>query len=209
MTKYPRTKRLYADGDVGDDLVMEDLSRIQAGEIVVTAKMDGECTTMYPDAIHARSLEEYIGADRSFAKSLHATVAHRIPEGTRICGENLQARHTILYKNLRSYFYMFSAWEGDVCLSWGETEALAEELGLEMVPVLYRGPWNDWEISRLMTVENVEGDPLEGIVVRASGKIVMKDFGELVGKIVKPAFSQAVNDSDHWRKGPLVMNGLR
>ncbi len=71
-------------------------------------------------------------------------MGYRIPEGWRICGENVYACHSIHYIALTSYFYVFSIWnEKNECLSWDATVAWCKKLGLAHVPLLYRGPYNE------------------------------------------------------------------
>ncbi len=43
-----------------------------------------------------------------------------------IFGENMYGIHSIAYKNLESYFYVFAVREGDVWLSWEEVKFYAE-----------------------------------------------------------------------------------
>ena len=84
--------------------------------------MDGENTSLYQNAYHARSVESRGHPSRSRVKSFHAQIQGDIPSGWRICGENLYATHSIKYENLKSYFLGFSVWnEQNMCLSWEET----------------------------------------------------------------------------------------
>ena len=56
--KYPRTWHLpWSPGATADDRVLDSVSHFYGREIVVTTKMDGECTTMYSDFLHARSID--------------------------------------------------------------------------------------------------------------------------------------------------------
>jgi len=159
-----------------DDRVLASLDGFVNKEVVVTIKMDGENTTMYKDYIHARSLEYSSREDRNWMRSLHASVAHDIPEGWRICGEQLYAEHSIHYYDLPSYFLIYSIWnDKNVCLSWDETKEWAELLGLEMVKEIYRGSWNELFIRTLYN-EKVDRDLIEGHVVRITGAFPYKDY---------------------------------
>ena len=101
-----------------DDRMHADVEQFRGTTIVVTTKMDGENTTMYRDGIHARSLDYKRHPSRDWVKNLHGKIAHEIPEGFRICGENLFAKHSIHYTNLPSYFMVFSVWDRCTCLAW-------------------------------------------------------------------------------------------
>lgn len=59
---------------------------------------------------HACSSSRYTPS-RDWIKALHGQIAHEIPEGWRLCGENLYARHSIAYDALPSYFTLFSIWD--------------------------------------------------------------------------------------------------
>lgn len=57
-THYPRTPHLpWSPGASADDVRVADLSGFAGIEVVVTEKLDGENTTLYPDGLHARSLD--------------------------------------------------------------------------------------------------------------------------------------------------------
>lgn len=50
-------------------------------EVVVTEKIDGENTTMYPDHIHARSLDSNHHPSRNIVKQLHGQVNYPSHKG--------------------------------------------------------------------------------------------------------------------------------
>lgn len=205
--KYPRTYHLpWSPGVTKDDRVLEDLTDLRdASDIVVTLKMDGENTTLYRDYVHARSIDYNSHPSRSLVKSLHASIAHDIPEGWRICGENLQAVHSIKYSNLKSYFQVFSIWDQDNhCLSWDSTKEWVALLGLETVPVLYRGPWDE-AVIRSLHRESRDGDLCEGYVVRVADVFAYRDFRTKVAKYVRAAHVQS---HGHWMRAAVVPNGL-
>lgn len=202
--KYPRTAHLpWSQGIVGDDLILADLSVFAGHEVVVTEKMDGENATLYRDGLHARSLESAHHPSRSWVKALWAGIAHAIPPGWRLCGENLYARHSIAYHHLPSYFLLFSIWdECNACLSWDETCRWAARLGLELVPVLYRGVWDEARIKSLYQPV-IAGDECEGYVVRLAGAFPFDAFGTSVGKFVRPAHVQT---DGHWMHQQIAVN---
>jgi hypothetical protein len=205
--KYPRTYHLpWSPGVKKDDRVMESLRGFVGKEVVATVKMDGENTTMYSDYIHARSLSANPHPSRNWVKQLHSTIQHNIPDDWRICGENLYAEHSIAYKNLDSWFQLFSVWnERNVCLSWDETVEWAALLGLKMVPILYRGPWNEKLIQSLYQ-EKHGGDVSEGYVVRIADPFPYSDFKNIAGKYVR---KDHVQTHGHWMRSKLTVNGLK
>jgi len=91
--KYPRTPHLsFSSGINEDDVKLDRHSIFNNCQVVVTEKLDGENTTLYRDYIHARSLDSRHHPSRAWVKALQASIGHEIPEGWRICGENLYAR---------------------------------------------------------------------------------------------------------------------
>lgn len=204
--KYPRTYHVPdSPGATSDDRVMAsaDFNRIfDAKDVVVTEKMDGECTTLYRDYLHARSLEYQAHESRDWIRALHARVAHEIPETWRICGENLYARHSIAYRNLPSYFMVFSIWDGLRCLPWDETTEWCKMLDLHYVPTLYRG--NDFPSSVAWRRTN-RGEEIEGWVVRLASDFHYSAFRRSVAKYVR---ANHVQSGSHWMHGRVIPNGL-
>lgn len=204
--KYPRTYHFpWSPGRSDDDKVLHVLDNFIGQDVVVTAKMDGECTTMYNDYIHARSMTYETHPSRSWVRALHGMIKHDIPKRWRVCGENLYARHSIEYKRLDSYFQVFSIWsDKNVCLNWDDTVEWASLLNLKTVPVLYRGPWDEKKIEKLSVTE-LHGDPCEGYVVRIAGSFHYKEFRTRVAKYVR---ADHVQSTEHWKHSQVVPNGV-
>lgn len=205
--KFPRTFHLpWSPGVSSDDRVMESVSGFENEEVVATVKMDGEQTTMYRDGFHARSLDTPSHPSRDWLWKVHREVGHEIPEGWRICGENLYAKHSIHYRNLPSHFLVFGIWnEKNVCLSWDETVEWAALLGQRTVPVLWRGPWARSAVEGL-GVQTYDGDPCEGYVVRVARAFHFKEFRNVVGKVVR---SNHVHTHGHWMREAVTPNTLK
>lgn len=204
--KYPRTHHLpWSPGVNSDDRVLESLEVFEGKEVVITVKMDGENTTLYNDHIHARSIDSG-GADwRTWAKTIWAKTGWQIPEGWRVCAENLQAKHSIKYTDLPSFLMMFSIWnEKNVCLSWDETLEWASLLELEVVPTVYRGTWDEQLVKDIHRQEHA-GSPCEGYVVRLVESFHYKDFKRCVGKYVR---MDHVATSRHWKWARREWNQL-
>jgi len=99
--KYSRTHHLpWSPGITDDDRVLTSLNPFIGNRVIVTAKQDGECTTIYSDYSHARSVDSGNHPSRAYIRYLQGKIGHDIPEGWRVCGENLYAQHSIAYENL-------------------------------------------------------------------------------------------------------------
>lgn len=209
--KYPRTKHLpHSLGATSDDKILKDTSCFNNKTVMITEKMDGENSTLGSDYYHARSLDSKDHPSRSWIKQFHASIKNDIPIGWRICGENLYAKHSIGYDNLKSYFYCFSIWDDtNYCLSWKDTVEFCQLLGIEHVPMLRDDfMWTEW-IPRLMEDHDWTGyDPatMEGYVVRNADGFHYKDFGDNVAKFVRPNHVQP--NAKHWFRSALEINKL-
>ena len=201
--KYPRTPHLpWSPGATADDVRLVDLRALEGREVVVTEKLDGENTTLYRDGLHARSLDSAHHPSRSRLKALHGRVASQIPEGWRVCGENVFARHSIEYRALEGCFYAFSVWAAERCLSWDETVRFTtERLGVPTPRVLHRGIFDARALRKL----KVERDRVEGYVVRLADGFAFADFEHSVAKWVR---SEHVTTDAHWMQSDVVPNGL-
>lgn len=204
--KYPRTPHLpWSEKLTKDDRMLESIDQFVGQEVVVTIKMDGENTTMYKDHIHARSLDSAHHPSRDWVKGLWGNISWMLDDKDRICGENLYAKHTIHYKNLKSYFNVFSWWREDYCLSWDETVDMCELLNLQHVPVLYHGIFDYDHIRDLYKIEH-NGDPCEGYVIRLAKGFSYEDFGKSMGKFVSSRF--IIGDT-HWMHDKVTPNELK
>lgn len=207
-TKYPRTFHLpWSPGSTSDDKVLVSTDHFVGQEVVVTEKLDGECTTMYPGGyLHARSLDSTSHPSQSWCRSLAARVGQDIPKGFRVCGENVFARHSIGYDRLPSYFLVFGIYEDETCLSWDSTVEWCELLGLTPAPVLYRGQWDEDAIKAAFDGSSAYGDTGEGYVVRVSQAFRYEAFSVSLAKWVR---SGHVQTDTHWKSQAIVPNGLK
>lgn len=212
-TKYPRTFHVaWSLGATDDDktLTMEETESMFKGkQVVVTEKLDGENTSIYSDGTcHARSLDSGHHASRSVVKALAAEVGSKLPEGWRLLGENLYAKHSIEYTELSGYFVLFGVANKDnFAVSWYYVAKWAEELNIPLAPVIYQGIWDAKKIKALYPFNSkVGGSVAEGYVVRTEDAFWMKDFNKNVAKFVR---ANHVTTDKHWSQGTVVPNKLK
>ena len=205
LVKYPRTPHLsFSPGFTKDDVILSN-HFFENMRVIVTEKLDGECTSFYKNSCHARSTDSKPHPSRTWIKNLWATIRHDIPEGFRICGENLYAKHSIFYEDLESFFYVFSIWNDSECLSWNDSKEFCQLLNLTHVPVLYEGLWDE-ELIRKLYKPVRENHFMEGFVVRNAEKFDYNDFGKNVAKFVRKGHVQT---DEHWMTQEVVPNKLR
>jgi hypothetical protein len=205
--KHPRTFHVHWSETISDDdKRLLNNENFEGKHVVITVKLDGEQTTWYNDYMHARSLEYSTHPSRKFVKGMWSQVAYLIPEGWRVCGENVYAKHAIEYHNLESYFYVHSIWnEKNICLSWEETKEYATLLGLQTVPELYCGVFNEKIIRSLYSPE-INGDRCEGYVIRNIEEFRYSEYKRNVAKFVSGDFKVS---HGHWIKNVVVPNKLK
>lgn len=203
--RYPRTPHVpWSPGATSDDVRLGGLEGFEGREVVITEKMDGENTTLYRDGLHARSLDSAHHPSRAWIKSFHGRVRELIPEGWRVSGENMFARHSIVYDRLDSWFYVFSVWdETDRCLDWEATVRFATELGAPVPRVLWRGVL-DRRALKQIAAWKLDLTRQEGYVIRSVAAFSRAEFTQNVAKWVRRGHVQT---DEHWMRGPVVENG--
>lgn len=204
--KYPRTHHVpWSPGMNSDDRMLPDMSLYHGKRVVVTEKMDGENTTMYADHIHARSIDSGGHPSRNWVKNYWSQICGDIPEGWRICGENLFAEHSIHYDQLESYFLGFSIWDNmNNCLSWDYTLEWFTLMGIKHVPVLYDGVYDEKLIKSLWN--DKQWNTNEGYIIRLADGFNYKDFRHSIAKFVRKGHVQT---NKHWMHGQRVIpNGV-
>lgn len=206
--KYPRTYHLpWSPGTTSDDKIMHDISPLIGKKMVITEKMDGENTNMYRDRIHARSIDSKDHDSRHWVKGLWGSIKNEIPDGWRICGENLYAKHSILYDELPTYFMVFSIWdENNMCLSWDDTVKISNMLGLETVPVLGIYEFDEKHLRSLGDLFASQSSKKEGYVIRNQEAFHYDDFAENAAKWVR---AKHVTTDQHWMFQQIVPNKLK
>lgn len=206
--KYNRTFHLdWSPGLQNDDKRQEDYSVLENSPlgIVVTIKMDGENTNMYSDRIHARSIDSKDHPSRHYVKGIWGEIKHLIPEGWRVCGENIYAKHSIFYGNLESYFQVFSIWDdSNTCLSYDDTLLLCDKLGLLHVPVIYEGPYDEKYLKNVPNLSVMKDQ--EGYVVRTRGSFKYEDYNKNAAKYVR---KNHITTDSHWLEQKVVPNRLK
>ena len=202
--KYPRTFHLpYSETITDDDKrLSSDEHFKQMDCVVVTEKMDGQNQTVYSDGYyHARSVD---GKDKSWDKWFKQYIqkwCRDIPNGYRVCGECLFAKHSIDYyfPNDGYLFQMFSMYDNNnVCLSWEQTWMWCDLLGLKQVNVIYFGKYNkDIILTAFEKYKQKQNREVEGFVIRNVDSFHYDDFSKNVAKYVR---KNHVQTNEHWTK---------
>lgn len=162
-------------------------------------------SSIYKDYFHARSLTDDSHASRDWLKNFASGIQFELPDNMRICGENLFAEHSIHYTNLESYFYGFSLWRDNVCLSWDDTTEWFDILGIYTVPVIFEGIYNEEEIKRLYK-PMFKDNEMEGWVIRLRNEFNYSNFRRSVAKFVRA--NHIRNVKHNWKTQRIIKNEL-
>lgn len=202
---YPKTPHLpFSPGVNPDDTRISDCKHLLEAEVVVTEKLDGGNCCLKDGQVFGRTHAQPASHESfSAVKELAANLGPQL-EGVQLFGENMQAVHSIEYGNLQSFFYVFAARRGNSWLSWDETTRLAEDLGLPMVPLVFRGKFDSperlqkcletWKAEKSAVGADVEA---EGFVVRRSAAIHEKAFQDEVAKFVR---ANHIQTDEAWKR---------
>ena len=202
--KYPKTYHLeWSKGANDDDKVQDDLSGIIDCPIVITEKLDGSNSCITKGGVYGRSHVEYSRNpwDREMWNT-HTRIGDSLHDGLQIFGENMEGIHSIEYKNLKSYFYVFGIRENSEWLSWKEVKEYSYLLDLPVVPTLFKGIVESKSDLKKLTESLMQNDSklggeLEGLVVRKQDGFHDLDFSTSVLKMVR---SNHVQTDEHWKR---------
>lgn len=207
--KFPRTFHFnWSESVSSNDKRHLTIDQFKNKEVIGTIKRDGENTSCYTDYLHARSIDSKDHESRHWMKQYHNTFKNNIPENWIVCGENLFAKHSILYNNLKTYFEVFAIFDNErILLSWQDIEIWCELLNLTHVPVFYKGIFDIDKInSAYEEYKNNSLDPVEGYVIRLSNSFPHSDYSKYTGKYVRANHIQTDN---HWLHSKIIQNKIK
>ncbi|MFN8671452.1 MAG: RNA ligase family protein [Candidatus Sericytochromatia bacterium] len=200
--KYGRTYHFpFSEGATNDDKIQKNWHRILDNDIVMTEKLDGENTCLKNSGIYARS---HAAPTKNPWSVNMLPIWNRIKDSLgdlNIFGENLYGVHSIEYKNLKDFFYVFAIRENDKWLSWEEVKFYAEALDLLVVPEIKIGKFTEKLIKKEIADNLLLGSRLngecEGFVFRNINSFSVTDFSTNVLKYVR---KNHIKTDEHWTK---------
>jgi ATP-dependent RNA circularization protein (DNA/RNA ligase family) len=216
--KYEKTFRLNLPGfEVPHKLAIskEDEKHLFAGRIVIEEKVDGANTGIIRIKDHYRlqkrgslvdtSEHEQFNRFKSWASDNYDKIM-QIPIDTIIYGEFMYAQHNIFYDQLPDWFLVFEIWDIKKQRYWDyfSRNEFCVKTGFSEVPFINSGFANKLDIIKLIPKVSSYGPRAEGIVIK---KYTKKDY--MRAKIVWPDFMKELDESDHWKKGPIRLNKLK
>lgn len=233
--KYPSTRHLlplYWQSERGtaeertgrDDTGLTEVDSFLDTPLVATIKMDGSNAMLVKDhenPVRARNGTDARHESFDMLKDLYwdHDVYAVIPDHLQVFGEWLYAKHSIKYEDdtaLRSYFQVFGVFDTryNLWLSWPEVEYWANQIDFPTTPVVEEAALdstvyeNEHEFVEKFTTlaERVVDAGHEGIVIRRKFPFHYGQFGEALGKYVRP---NHVRTDEHWSHQQVEQNELR
>lgn len=214
--KYGRTYHFpFSPGTTSDDRINYDYwNDVQKMEtIVLTEKLDGENNCMNKNGVFARS--HAAPTTSAWAQEIRQRwqILKNDLGDIELFGENLYAIHSIEYKRIEHYYYVFAVRCMDKWLSWDEVKFYASFFDLPTVPELEFFEMKDLEKDKLeksvkvFSTEHSEFESYdivtgntcsrEGVVVRNTNEYAVSDFANNVFKYVR---KEHVKTDEHWTR---------
>lgn len=214
--KYGRTYHFpFSPGTTSDDRInhtyWNDIQQIET--IVHTEKLDGENNCLNRFGVFARShAAPTTSAWTNQIRERWQLIKQDLGD-IEIFGENLYAIHSIEYKQIESYFYVFAVRCLDKWLSWEEVKFYASifdfptvpELKIESVADLSQQTLQEQVLSLAQECSAFESTDIltensctrEGIVTRNTEEYLTDQFPRNVFKYVRKGH---VKTNEHWTR---------
>ena len=214
--KYGRTYHYpFSPGTTSDDRInhnyWEDIQRIPT--LVHTEKLDGENNCLSQHGVFARSHAAPTTSPWTCQLRERWELMKRDLGEVELFGENLYAIHSIEYKRLEEYFYIFAVRIQEQWLSWDEVKFYAAMFDFPTVPEIAIQAVNtlteeslkkqviDWAQTPSVfgSTDTLLGEDCsrEGIVSRNSGEYSVNEFAHNVFKYVRKGH---VKTDEHWTR---------
>ena len=218
--KFPHTPHLLwlGEGTPREDKILPpgDARAFLEGPVIVEEKVDGANLglSIGPDGrVRAQSRGNYLAPGRSHAQwnplwpwlaQREQALVNALGDELMLFGEWAYALHTISYSSLPAWFLAFDIYEpkNDRFWSVANRNTLAEQLGMETVPEVFRGRLAMNQVAGLIGASLVGAPRMEGLYLRHETNGYLKQRS----KVVSADFKQ--RSEEHWTRRALVANRL-
>ena len=220
--RFPHTPHIdwLGEGMPRDDKVLDEaeIASLLAQPLRVEEKLDGAnlgISIRDNGELRAHNRGQYLlePFDGQFSRLNSWLAQHRyaltdhLSSDVIVFGEWCAARHSLDYDNLPDWFVVFDVYDRSAQKFWScaRRNALAETLGLAVVPTLYEGTATVDELKNLLSSASSQyrqGTP-EGIVMRQDSA----QWCEARAKLVRADFAQSIEE--HWRSRAIEWNDVR
>ena len=203
--KYPRTPYWpYSPGKRRHDGVHPNPDRFVDVPVVVTEKLDGGNTLLHAGKVYGRSISA--PSDGKWMAMVKKHHAWKVTEpDVYLYGEDIYGVHSIAYGPVPEdrTFYAFALRDVVGAFApFAALEAYAEQHGIPVVPVLFRGQFRSVSairafVERAHGESSVLGGEREGVVMRLARGFPASEFRDAMCKSVR---ADHVQSDKHWSK---------
>ena len=203
--KYPSTPYWPWSPAIGrHDDAHRNPDRFVGDAVVVTEKLDGGNTLLHAGKVYGRSVSAPSGGKWMAMVKKHHAWKVREP-CVYLYGEDIYGVHSIEYGPVaeKRTFYAFALRDDEgVYAAFADVEAYAQQRGIPVVPVLFKGCFRSVRELRDF-VAHAQGEPSvlggerEGVVLRMAGRFRTAQFSDNVCKSVR---SGHVQTDEHWTR---------
>lgn len=202
----PRDDKVLSDSEIADILAqpLRIEEKLDGANLGISMRENGELRGQNRGQY---LLEPYAGQfsrlNSWLAQHHYALTDHLQPDWI-LFGEWCAARHSLDYDNLPDWFVVFDVYDRSEQKFWSceRRNALAEKIGLAVVPTLHQGKMTLDALKELLNSASShyrQGTP-EGIVMRHDST----DWCEARAKLVRADFAQSIEE--HWRSRAIEWN---
>ena len=205
IRKYPSTRYWPWSPAIGrEDSLHADPHRFVGTPVIATEKLDGGNTLLYTGRVYGRSVSA--PSDAGWMAMVKKHHAWKVTEpDAYLYGEDIYGLHSIAYDPVPEdrTFYAFALRDGaGDFASFAELEAYADNKGIPVVPILFRGQFGSvGEIRAFLEGAHSEpstlGGAREGIVLRLARGFPEREFSDNLCKSVRVGHVQT---DEHWTR---------
>ena len=220
--RFPRTPHIawLGEGLPRDDKVLSshEIEVLLSGAVVVEEKLDGANlgVSLGPTGmLRAQNRGQYLAEPftgqfsrlTAWLARHQCVLAEKLHNDWILFGEWCAARHSLDYEALPDWLVVFDVYDRKQQRFWSSARrnALAAELGLATVPLLFRGKASFPELEQLLSnrTSHYRAGPPEGMVIRRESE----QWCERRAKLIRAEFTQTIGE--HWRSRAIEWNRLR
>lgn len=217
--RFPHTPHIawLGEGQPRDDKVLSphEVKELLSTVVLVEEKLDGANLgiSIGPGGkLHVQNrgqylVEPYVGQFSRLTSWLAQhqwMILEKLRNDLILFGEWCAAKHSLDYESLPDWFVVFDVYDRHQQRFWSSVRrnALAEELGLAVVPEIFHGKANLSKLEQLLNniASRYRSGAPEGLVIRKESE----QWCESRAKLVRAEFAQTI--TEHWRSRAIEWN---
>lgn len=202
----PRDDKVLSDSEIAD-ILAQPLSieeKLDGANLGISMRDNGELRGQNRGQYLLEPFAGQFSRLNSWLAQHHYALTDHLQSDWILFGEWCAARHSLDYDNLPDWFVVFDVYDRREQKFWSceRRNALAEKIGLAVVPTLHQGKMTLDALKELLNSASShyrQGTP-EGIVMRHDST----DWCEARAKLVRADFAQSIEE--HWRSRAIEWN---